>query len=133
MKYFQVSKLVRDKIVDNMIKNNQETFGVRKLDDEEYFEELKKKLQEELEEFLNAEGEEKLRDELVDVLEVIDYLKKALKIKDKDIDEKKAEKEQKNGGFKERIYLESVGMEENNPWFDYYIKNPDKYPLIEKP
>lgn len=128
MKYFQFNKLVRDKIVENMKKSGQKTIGVRTLKDKEYLEELKKKLREETEEFLNVKDQSKLKEELADIQEVIDYLKKVLKMKDSDFKKFKKEKIEKSGGFDKRIYLESVGIREDSEWLEYFMKNKDKYP-----
>ena len=133
MKYFQFNKLVRDRIVESMRKNNQKVFGVRKLNNKEYIEELKKKLKEEVDEFLMTSDRKKLKEELVDVLEVIDYLNEVLGIKETEIKQFKKRKNEKSGGFKKRIYLGSIGMEEDNEWFEYYMSNKDKYPPIKKP
>ena len=128
MKYFQFNKLVRDKIVESMENSGQKTIGVRTLKDKEYLEELKKKLREETEEFLNVKDQSKLKEELADIQEVIDYLKKVLKMKDSDFKKFKKEKIEKSGGFDKRIYLESVGIREDSEWLEYFMKNKDKYP-----
>ena len=59
-------KLVRDKIPEIILKDN-ELPTTRILDDEEYIKELNRKLQEEVNEYLEAENIE----EMVDILEVI--------------------------------------------------------------
>lgn len=128
MKYFQFNKLVRDKIVENMKKSGQKTIGVRTLKDKEYLEELKKKLREETEEFLNVKDKSKLKEELADIQEVIDYIKKVLNMKNSDFKKFKDEKIEKTGGFDKRIYLESVGIREDSEWLEYFMKNKDKYP-----
>ena len=50
MRYFKFEKLVRDNIVSQMIDNNQEPRGTRRLDDDEFITELIKKVLEEVEE-----------------------------------------------------------------------------------
>lgn len=69
--------------------------------DEEFWERLKEKLREEVEEFLESEHEE----ELADILEVIDTLSE-FKNRKKEIEKLKAEKKERNGGFSKRIILE---------------------------
>ena len=132
MKYFQFNKLVRDKIVPNMIKNGQKPLGKRILGRKEYITELKRKLKEEVEELLNVHKSSELKEELADVVEVIDYLVKELGVSKKEFKELQKDKIRKNGGFKEKIFLESVCVSEDNEWFSYFINNPDKYPLIKK-
>jgi predicted house-cleaning noncanonical NTP pyrophosphatase (MazG superfamily) len=132
MKYFQFNKLVRDKIVKNMIKNGQKPVGERILPKKEYIKELKRKLKEEVEEFLSMERPSELKEELADVVEVIDYLMKELGVSKTELKQLQKDKVRKNGGFKEKIFLESVGVSEDNEWYNYYINNTDRYPLIKK-
>ena len=66
MKY---NKLVRDRIPE-IIRNNGEEPETRILSDEEYKEELEKKLLEEYNEVLNASGNDRI-EELADMLEVM--------------------------------------------------------------
>jgi predicted house-cleaning noncanonical NTP pyrophosphatase (MazG superfamily) len=132
MKYFQFNKLVRDKIVKNMIKNGQKPVGERILSKKEYIKELKRKLKEEVEEFLSVERSSELKEELADVVEVIDYLMKELGVSKTELKQLQKDKVRKNGGFKEKIFLESVGVSEDNEWYNYYINNTDRYPLIKK-
>lgn len=97
------NKLVRDNIPDICLKNGQmpNTFI---LDDEAYRRELRKKLVEEVNEYLES-GE---TEELADITEVIDALsvlsgasfEKVLEIKNK--------KAETNGRFEKRIFLETV-------------------------
>lgn len=97
------NKLVRDNIPDICLKNGQmpKTFI---LDDEAYGRELRKKLLEEVNEYLDS-GE---TEELADITEVIDALsvlggasfEKVLEIKNK--------KAETNGRFEKRIFLETV-------------------------
>lgn len=132
MKYFQFNKLVRDKIVPNMIKNGQKPLGKRILGKKEYIIELKRKLKEEVEELLNVNKPSELKEELADVVEVIDYLMKGLDVSKTELKQLQKDKVRKNGGFKEKIYLEAVGVPEDNQWYSYYTKNTEKYPLIKK-
>lgn len=97
------NKLVRDNIPD-IIRKNGEIPCISILDDDKYLDELKTKLIEETNEFI--ESEELM--ELADILEVVEYL---AKVKGSNLDEilrLKEQKEIKNGAFEKKIFLEFV-------------------------
>jgi len=100
MKY---NKLIRDKIPE-IIKQDGKNPITRIATDEEYWQKLKEKLKEEVDEFLESENEEELAD-IYEVLEHIYEIKKLEKHKLKEIKEKKAEQ---RGSFKLKIILEEV-------------------------
>lgn len=97
------NKLVRDKIPEIILKDN-ELPSTRILNDEEYIKELNKKLQEEVNEYLEAENIE----EMVDILEVIRAILEHKGVTYEEIEEKRIKKATKRGAFKEKIYLEKV-------------------------
>jgi len=101
MKVFD--KLVRDKIPEYLqqIGKNPHTHIAT---DQEYWKELKAKLREETEEFLESEQEE----EIVDIQEVIDAILSYKKIDPKHLRMLKRDKAKKRGKFAKRIILESV-------------------------
>lgn len=97
------NKLVRDKIPEIILKDN-ELPSTRILDDEEYIKELNKKLQEEVNEYLEDENIE----EMVDILEVIRAILEHKGVTYEEIEEKRIKKATKRGAFKEKIFLEKV-------------------------
>ena len=97
------NKLVRDNIPD-IIRKNGEIPHTSILDDEKYLQELKTKLIEETNEFI--ESEELM--ELADILEVVEYLAKAKSSNLDEILKLKEQKEIKNGAFEKKIFLEYV-------------------------
>ena len=97
------NKLVRDKIPEIILKDN-ELPSTRILNDEEYIQELNKKLQEEVNEYLEAE----IIEEMVDILEVIRAILEHKGVTYEEIEEKRIKKATKRGAFKEKIYLEKV-------------------------
>ncbi|HKM20189.1 MAG TPA: nucleoside triphosphate pyrophosphohydrolase [Candidatus Dojkabacteria bacterium] len=131
MRYFKFEKLVRDNIVPQMIDNNQEVRGIKRLNDNEFITELIKKVLEEVEEMKNVKSKDELKYELADVYEVLDYIKNTLNISDSEIAKLKEQKREKNGGFDERMYIEDVGVEEDCKWLQYYLDNPDKYSEVK--
>ena len=104
------NKLVRDKI-PLKIKLNGETPKYRTLSIEEFKEAIKTKLLEEVNELLKATTKDEMIEELADIMEVIDWVRTAEEITEYDVLKMKHNKYIKNGGFFERIFLESV--EEN--------------------
>ena len=97
------NKLVRDKIPD-IIKEQGREYSIRIADKEEFYQKLREKLVEEMEEFLKDDNVE----ELADVQEVIYAL-----LKEKGVDRQKFEimrkdKESKKGGFEQKIILEQA-------------------------
>ena len=101
MKIFR--KLVRDKI-PSIIKENGETPVVRRLDDAEYLNELNKKLQEEVNEYL-ADGN---IEELADIEEVLRALVDLKGVCYEDFDNIRKQKLENRGAFQDRIFLEST-------------------------
>ncbi|MFA5004280.1 MAG: nucleoside triphosphate pyrophosphohydrolase [Candidatus Saccharimonadales bacterium] len=96
------NKLVRDKIPE-IIEADGETPVTRILDEEEYLQELIKKLGEEYEEFKEAVNVE----ELADLQEVILALADVIANRE-ELEKVRAEKATKRGGFKDKIFLEST-------------------------
>lgn len=101
------NKLVRDKIPDICRANGEEPF-TRVLTDEEYWEYLFKKDQEELEEVRTAESLEERKKELADKLEIIRAMAEFSGFNLNDIIAEADKKKQKNGGFEKRLLLEKV-------------------------
>ena len=97
------NKLVRDNIPDLILKDN-ELPVTRTLNDEEYYEELNKKLMEEVNEYL----EENNTEEMVDILEVIRAILEYKGVSFEDIEEKRIKKAKKRGSFNKKVYLEKV-------------------------
>ena len=96
-------KLIRDKI-PQIIEENGEQYEVRVMEKKEFEKELKKKLVEEAKELTQAPPG-KLKDELVDVLEVMKSLCSHFKIKFSQVEKQQIEKRKKRGGFKKRLFL----------------------------
>jgi predicted house-cleaning noncanonical NTP pyrophosphatase (MazG superfamily) len=100
MKY---GKLVRDRIPE-IIKSKGKSPRTHIAEDFEYFDKLKNKLKEEVEEFVSGGDIE----ELADILEVIDAIKDFKKIDDKKLNSIKEKKFDERGGFNEKIILDEV-------------------------
>lgn len=98
MKY---NKLVRDKIPE-IIKKRGDKFVIHIAEDKEYWDKLKEKLLEEIEEF----GENETIEEMADILEVIGAMCGYKKFNKKKLEAVKKKKAKERGGFKKRIILE---------------------------
>lgn len=92
------TKLVRDKIPE-ILTGKGVSYEKRIASDEEYKRELVKKLGEETEEFLRAGDPE----ELADVIEVVEALKKLPDYGD--VEELRRKKLEERGGFEQKIIL----------------------------
>jgi len=97
------NKLVRDKIPE-IIEAAGKAPACRILSEDEYIQELERKLVEECNEYL----EDKTIEELADVMEVLYAITEARGYSVEQLENVRAEKADKRGGFKKRIYLEKV-------------------------
>lgn len=98
-----MQKLVRD-LIPNIIKEKGDIPETRILSDEEFKKELDKKLLEEVNEYLTDQNIE----EMADVMEVIYTLLDIHGWSFDDVERVRKEKAQNRGGFREKIFLESV-------------------------
>lgn len=101
------NKLVRDKI-PNIIKNNGGEPYTRILSNDEYIENLKKKLIEECNEVVSTKTKEDTLEELADTFEVVRSLAKALGYSYENLIDAVENKATKRGGFNKKIFLEKV-------------------------
>lgn len=97
------NKLVRDKIPE-IIENTGKSAYCHILTEEEYIAELDKKLNEECAEY----QANKSLEELADMLEVMYAIAEARGYSVSELERVRAEKAEKRGGFKDRIFLERV-------------------------
>lgn len=95
------NKLVRDNIPEIMIKNGADPV-TRILNDEEYLNELNKKIQEEVQEYLTDGNVE----ELADIEEVLRAILDVKNLSYDEFEEIRNEKVKKRGAFKRKIFLE---------------------------
>lgn len=96
------NKLVRDKIPE-IIKAEGKQVNIRILNDEEYKEELNKKLQEEVNEYLEDNNVE----ELADIVEVIYGILNSKNVSIEQFEKVRKAKAEKRGAFQNKIFLES--------------------------
>ncbi|PDZ69157.1 phosphoribosyl-ATP pyrophosphohydrolase [Bacillus cereus] len=101
------NKLIRNKI-PQIITANGKTPTTRILNEDEYIEELCKKTQEELTEYLEATTNEHKLEELSDLLELINALAEYEGTTLEEIDKIRKKKAKERGGFSNRIFLIEV-------------------------
>ena len=106
MKYVY-NKLVRDKIPEEINKMKGRKTNYKILNDDEYLQELDKKLFEEAHEFI----EEHSVEELADLMEVISAIIKLREISLEDVEKAREIKNNKKGKFENKVYLIDVEQE----------------------
>ena len=103
LKQMKYNKLVRDNIPE-IIREKGENPISHIAEEKEYWQRLKEKLQEEVNEFLEEENEE----ELADVLEVIYAICRAKGINKEELEALREKKAKERGSFKKKVVLDRV-------------------------
>lgn len=106
MKY-TYNKLVRDKILENINLTEEKRCNYKILNEEEYLQELDKKIFEEAHEFVENHSIE----ELADLMEVIFAIMKERNISIEEVEKARQIKNSRKGAFKDKIYLIDVEQE----------------------
>jgi predicted house-cleaning noncanonical NTP pyrophosphatase (MazG superfamily) len=100
-----MSKLVRDRIPEIIPPSKSHFFRFSTLSEAEFGKHLKRKLLEEVDEYLETENVE----ELADIYEVLDAIIKFKQFELRQIHQKQAQKREQRGGFEKRILMEEIG------------------------
>ncbi|KGP91251.1 phosphoribosyl-ATP pyrophosphohydrolase [Pontibacillus chungwhensis BH030062] len=101
------NKLVRD-LIPQVIEKTGKSFKTNILPDEEYHSELRKKLEEETEEYLNADNDKDALEELADMLELMNVLAEQHGSSMEEVEKVRKEKAEKRGSFYDKVFLISV-------------------------
>ena len=101
------NKLVRDRIPE-IIEGTGKSFTSHILSNDEYKLELKKKLSEEVEEYLNAKGDQDAIEELADIMELMVSLAQIHNVSIEDVEKVRQKKANERGGFEKKIFLVEV-------------------------
>lgn len=104
------NKLVRDKI-PQIIKQRGNSCELKELNTEEYLTMLNVKLQEELDEYIEAKGNEQIA-ELADLVEVVYAILTSKGVSIEDFEKIRLSKKDERGGFENRLML--VSVDDNN-------------------
>ena len=130
MKRFYFQKLVRDKIVNNCL-NDPEVTGIdwHILSENEYLEQLVKKVTEEVEEIpISKTQKSKALAELADLWTAYNALRDAIGFSQSEVAEAAQRKTAEKGDFSARHYIESVDLADQSDWVEILRKQPQKYP-----
>ncbi|HEX9609093.1 MAG TPA: nucleoside triphosphate pyrophosphohydrolase [Candidatus Paceibacterota bacterium] len=99
------NKLIRDSIPEKIAKNGEECETRTLSDDQEFEQELLKKVAEEAVALSRARTKEDLLDEFGDLLEVLDALKTVEGISEGELEAARAKNRAEKGGFVKRLFL----------------------------
>jgi len=121
VKKFKVEKLIRDKILDNILSNKLNKVDYQILNKKDFLVSLKNKFIEELKE-LDLNNKEEAVKELADLQLIIDTYLKTLDINKNEFRETAKNKNRKVGKFDKKIYVKTVELDEKDEWFSYYVK-----------
>lgn len=127
MRTFVLNKLVRDKVFLNMQEIGEQV-EYRVLNDQEFLTALVSKFREEVSEF--DPNDSSAIDELADILEVVKYLINTMGLSSQKVREAQSARRKKRGGFKERIFVEKLILLDDDPWAEYYARQPDRFTEI---
>ena len=96
----QYDKAIRDKIPE-IIQKDGHSCNVETLSDEEFLEQLEKKLSEEVTEYQNDKNSE----ELADILEVIYRVAQLKGVSKEELEKIRIKKSEERGGFEKNLFL----------------------------
>ena len=128
-KKFQQNKLWRDKAVA-MLAVHGSYVDSKNLTDEEFAQELKLKIQEEVDEVIAAKNKAELIEECADVFEVIAAFGSLYGFTLEDVAKVQAKKREERGGFDERTFVTHAYHKAGSFGEAYCLKDPEKYPEI---
>ena len=122
MRVFWLNKLVRDKIPRLMTQDGH-NFTSKRVNGAELQEQLLRKLREEVDEALAAlsdSDQATLTSELADITQAFEDFKRISGISQDQITAKVSKKAQISGGFTTGAFVESISLDDNDTWVDYY-------------
>ncbi len=130
MPTFIFNKLIRDKIVQKHLDAGH-TVTYQNLSGNALKEKLQQKLHEEADEIpVRVAADDEIIEEIADVQQVLDDLKREYGISDDQVHVAQNVKYAKKGGFSDGVYIESIELPETDEWVRYYRNSPEKYPEV---
>lgn len=131
MPTFRFNKLVRDnfrQIYDDL----GQVVKTRELTNLEFKKAIRDKIIEEARELpVREHGDDEIASEIGDIQQAIDDLREVYDISAERVADAQAKKFVKKGGFTTGLYIETIELQDNDPWVEYYRNEPDKYPEIK--
>lgn len=132
MPSFYFKKLVRDKVLQRCLDDPKVQTTYRTLDLGEYKKELLAKIHEETDEIPVLESkDDEVLSEIADVQAVIDALVASYGYTKEEVVAAQMKKQNKNGAFDDRAYIEKVDLADDSEWIAYFRNAPDKYEEID--
>ncbi|MDC0865177.1 nucleoside triphosphate pyrophosphohydrolase [Rickettsiaceae bacterium] len=122
---YPFNKLIRSKLPERMKKEGV-IFNSKCLSQEEYAEELKRKLVEEADEVLDTTSKDRLVAELADVMEVINAMLEANSISMEEVEKHRLEKREVNGYFHPDNYINYIDVAKDNTLVRGYLADKDR-------
>lgn len=126
---FQLNKLVRDGIVDDVIAGGG-SVEWETLQGDALRKALIKKLREELNELEKATTKKETVSELGDILESVKQLAANDDISMEEVQQAQKDKKDGLGGFAGAYFVHTVTLQEGSEWIKYYASQPDLYPEV---
>jgi len=127
MPEFMLNKVVRDNYKNEYSKMGQEATFVE-LTPEQHKQLLIKKFIEEASEIDINESKEEITGELADLMQIFKDIMTLLDISEQQVEDYRQAKFDKKGGFINGVYVESIKMNDDDEWVEYYRKKPDIFP-----
>lgn len=130
MPKFVLRKLVRDGL-PAVYAGLDQVADLRHIEGEELWRELKRKFIEEASELPDdIADKDTLTSELADLLRVVKDSATLADIDMRDVEATDAAKTAKKGGFLEGAYVKTLETKDDDPWTEYYRKEPARYPEL---
>lgn len=126
MRTFRLSKLVRNGVAPDLISQGGEVVS-RKLAGAEKVHWLIGKI---IEEAKEIDASNVAPEELGDLYEAADELRRTAGISLEAIAAARAAKNAKSGTFSDGTFIETVSLPDDNKWADYFASQPDKSPEV---
>lgn len=132
MPTFKLNKLIRDKL-PMFYESIGQKANLRILARDEHTQALLDKIVEEVNEIPETNlTKKKLIEEIADIQQAIDDLKKLHGVSPQEVTKVQKAKDEYKGGFGKGIYIETLELKENDTWIDYYRAEPDRFPEVKK-
>lgn len=129
MPKFIMNKLIRDKLVPKFEKHQQRA-TYKPLNHQELLESLREKIIEEAHELPTDGNTEELIAELADVYQALADFERLNNIGHAAVEAMMVRKFEEKGGFEGGHFVTEIELPEDDPWNDYFRKDPAKYPEI---
>ncbi len=127
MPKFELNKLVRDGLRDEYERTNQNPV-FRELSIDELKTQLARKIIEEANEIRVNSRPDEVIDEVADIRQVLDDIVAIYDITEEQVKLAQQKKYDKKGGFANGVFVETLELDDSDPWVGYYRKNPDIFP-----